>query len=70
MKPNVKEQFLVWEVEGGTGYWLVYDTLEAAVAAHPEPVEVYSMLPKYTGFYITKATLVKTKRSKNNGVNK
>lgn len=56
-------QYAVWEEDGESGYWALYDTLEDAVHEH-ENEEVYEMKPKLLGTFSSKVVLVKSKKRK------
>jgi hypothetical protein len=64
VKPT-KKLYAVWETDGNSGYYAMYDTMEDAVSSCSDlPVELFEINPKSLGLYKTRVALVKAKPNK------
>lgn len=59
-----KKQFAVWETDGDSGYYFMYESLGDAVSSYGHPVEVFLIEPKSMGEYKTYTRATKLRREK------
>lgn len=63
MRP-IKIQYAVWQVEEGSGYWCLYNSIADAVCEHGDGTRVYRLEATSIGRFKRSVVMEKVKRTK------